>query len=412
MTIVSFICLVILLSVIASCLNKESDIFSPNRVFIFIWALAIGLADFKFSRFQSQWTLFGWTTLLISLFAFILGIFIVTVININSNIYKIDEIRKKIKNIQLDHTKFFYLILLIFCIYIICFVSVVIIKGFVPILSNHPAESRTQYEVFGIGIFIHSATAIMFFIIQYFILIRNNAFKKFILCFILFITFSTYFSLLQRYDLIFWIVISLIFYFYSKKLRIRVLLPFIIGILSIIYAIQNIRLSKYFAGYLYVFSKMKFNPKFAILTEPYMYIVMNLENFVKGVARIKEHSYGYYSFNFILSLTGLKHWMHDYFYLDDFPFIRSGYNTYTMFWDFYRDFGMLGLTLISFGLGFIICLLYFNFRAKPNVNTLSMYALGVFVMLFSFFINSTGQLHFVFNTCLISLGTLYILKAS
>ena len=410
MNIVSLFCFIIIFIIIINSLQKNKDLFSPARLFVFIWALAIGLAELKFSRFQHYWSLYSWIILSLSISSFLLGIFVVYVNYFQKKILSFDGIRNSITKTRIDKRKFFNLILIIFLAYIISYIVVVLTKGFIPILSNHPSESRVQLEVFGFGLLIHASTSIMFFVIQYILLIRQDNFRKIILLLILLITFITYFGLLQRYDLIFWLIISLVFYFYSRKIKFRNVILFLSGLVGIIYAIQNIRMSKYFSGYIYVFSKMKFSPKFAIFTEPYMYIVMNLENFTNAVTKVTTHTFGYYTFNFIFSLTGLKHWIHNYAYLDDYPFLNSGFNTYTMFWDFYRDFGVLGLTIISFSLGFIISSLYYKFRTRPDLNTLSLYSIGVFVILFSFFINPIGQLHFIFNSSLIFFVTLIIQK--
>ncbi len=410
MNLISLFCFIITSITILSCIGKQRDIFSPTRLFVFIWSLAIGLAELKFSRFQHQWSLYGWAMLLLSIISFLIGVFAVYVIYYKKEILSFDEIRNIIQNTQVDQKKFYYVIIILFVAYIISYIVIVLVRGYVPILSNHPSESRTQVDVFGFGLIIHGATSIMFFIVQYLLLIKQNSSRKITLVIILLITFITYFALLQRYDLVFWIIISLVFYYYSRKVRIRSVLLFVLGLLSIMYAIQNIRLSKYFAGYLYVFSEMKFSPKYAIFTEPYMYIVMNLENFTNAVTKITQHTFGYYTFNFIMSLTGLKHWIQGYSNLDDAPFLNSGYNTYTMFWDFYRDFGALGLGVISFSLGFLISTLYYKFRTKPNQHTLSLYSIGVFVILFSFFIDPIGQLHFFFNTSLIFFITFVVLK--
>jgi oligosaccharide repeat unit polymerase len=150
---------------------------------------------------------------------------------------------------------------------------------------------------------------------------------------------------------------------------------------------------------------MKFGVKYAFLTEPYMYIVMNLENFSNAVARTSNYSYGYFSFNFVLSLTGLKHISKEYFQLVDFPFLNSSYNTYTQFFDFYRDFGIVGLSILSFTLAFISSNLYYRMLKRPNFNSIAIYAIFVFVMMFSFFLNSLGLLHFVFNIVIIYLVT-------
>jgi|YelNatPaOPRAMG01_1025707.scaffolds.fasta_scaffold22915_3 oligosaccharide repeat unit polymerase len=407
---ISLFCFLTIFLLFISLLAKDKDLFSPARLFIFIWALAIGLAELKFSRFQHQWSLYSWLILSLSISSFLLGIFSVYVIYYQKEILSFKTIRNSINQTTIDKKKFFNLIIFIFLAYMISYIVIFLIKGFIPILSSHPSESRVQLEVFGFGLLIHTSTSIMFFVVQYLILIRQDNFRKIILAFILLITFISYFGLLQRYDLIFWLIISLVFYFYSRKIKFRNVLLFLLGLVAIIYAIQNIRMSKYFSGYLYVFSKMKFSPKFALLTEPYMYIVMNLENFTNAVTRVATHTFGYYTFNFIFSLTGLKHWIHDYANLDDYPFLNSGFNTYTMFWDFYRDFGVLGLTVICFVLGFLISSLYYKFRTKPNLHTLSLYCIGVFVILFSFFINPIGQLHFVFNTSLIFLVTFLIQK--
>lgn len=408
MTVITFICVAILLLLILSLFKKDADIFSPSRVFLFIWALAIGLAEFKFSRYQHQWSAYSWAMLLIALTAFVLGIFVVYVMFFDQKIFDVRRIRFEIVHSEFNDARFYNLIIIIFVAYIVSFSVNAAIKGYIPILTNHPSEMRTDYGIFGIGLIIHASTSILFFIVQYFVLVKNQHAKKAILSVVFLITFATYFSLLQRYDLIFWIIISLTFYYYAKRIRFRTIIPFAGSIVIVIYAIQQIRLSKYFAGYLYVMSKMRFSPKYAILTEPYMYIVMNLENFAHAVTKLKDYTYGYYTFNFVMSLSGLKHWIQKYAYLNDTPFINSGYNTYTMFWAFYRDFGVLGLFLISFTLGLLITSLYYQLRTKPNLHTVSLYALGVFVMVFSFFINPIGQLHFFFNTCMI-FGVTYVI---
>ncbi|MCL5027586.1 MAG: oligosaccharide repeat unit polymerase [Bacteroidetes bacterium] len=406
MLVISFICFLILAIVIISFFFKNADIFSPSRVFIAIWAFAIGLADLKFSRFQHPWSSYGWMTLLISIASFLLGSFAVYVSYYKKKLLSVQEIRVIISNSKLDKKKFFLLILLLFSAYIISYTVVILIVGFVPLLSNHPSELRTQMDVFGFGLIVHSSTSIMYFVLLYLLLIKQDYSKKIILTIIFLITFATYFALLQRYDLIFWLIISLVFYYYFRKINFKTVLFFSVGLTSIIYAIQNIRMSKYFTGYIYIFSKMKFSPKYAVFTEPYMYVVMNLENFTKAVTKVMNYTYGYYTFNFVLSLSGLKHWIKDYANLNDTPFLNSGYNTYTMFWDFYRDFGLLGLTIISFGLGFLVSTQYYNFRINPTIHSLSLYAICVFLILFSFFINPIGQLHFFFNTCLIFIFTL------
>ena len=158
MSILSIFCFIICAVIIISAIKKDADILSPSRIFIVIWSLAIGLADLKFSRFQHQWSAYGWITLLISIASFLLGSFTIFVIYYKKKILGVSEIRKIIRNSQLDKNNFFKLILLLFCAYIISYAVVVLIVGFIPILSKHPAELRTQMTVFGFGLIVHAST--------------------------------------------------------------------------------------------------------------------------------------------------------------------------------------------------------------------------------------------------------------
>jgi oligosaccharide repeat unit polymerase len=72
--------------------------------------------------------------------------------------------------------------------------------------------------------------------------------------------------------------------------------------------------------------------------------------------------------------------------MDRLPFVNSAYNTYTAFWLFYSDFGVLGLALIPWILGFGSGLLYYRMRSRPSIKNVTAYGVAVFIMLFSFFV--------------------------
>jgi len=116
-------------------------------------------------------------------------------------------------------------------------------------------------------------------------MIQNCMKEKLLLLVVSMITFSSYFCLLQRFDLILWFIISMVYISYAtKKINIKKITITILFLVLTIYSIQLIRVSKYVVNYLFYISKMKFGVKYAFLTEPYMYIVMNLENFSNAVA--------------------------------------------------------------------------------------------------------------------------------
>ncbi|MFN0158894.1 MAG: O-antigen polymerase, partial [Bacteroidota bacterium] len=124
---------------------------------------------------------------------------------------------------------------------------------------------------------------------------------------------------------------------------------------------------------------------YAMLTEPYMYMVMNLENFARSVSLSDHHTYGYFTFDFITAITGIKYWVLDYFNLERTPYINSSYNTYTAFWWFYSDFGVIGLAIIPMLLGLVIGLLYYRMRTRPTLKNVTAYGVMVFVIVISYF---------------------------
>jgi oligosaccharide repeat unit polymerase len=168
------------------------------------------------------------------------------------------------------------------------------------------------------------------------------------------------------------------------------------------YGISTIRVSALFIEYLYYSARMKFGPQYAFLTEPYMYLVMNLENFANSVYHLNDFTYGYFTFDFVLALSGLKHWIAEYTYIEQFPYIlNSDYNTYSMFFTYYRDFGLFGLFFIPFILGLVVSILYYKMRRKPDINSISFYGMFLFVLIFSFFIPMLSWLHFILNLTVI-----------
>lgn len=402
MTMVSFISFLLFFLVLFTFINKDKDVFSPAKIFIGIWSLVIGLADLKFSRLQTDFSAFSWLMIGISIFSFLLGLYIAYVLFVDKNLLSKDDIREKVRAFQYDEKLFFSVILIVFSIYFVAYWGNVFFEGFIPIFHERPSESRVYFGVFGLGMLIHLAPVVLFLIVEYFVLVNKNKGKKILLAFLGFITFILYFFLLQRFNLILFVTMSMVFiYFSSYILTFRKFIIFSGTLVAFVFAVNLIRWSKFAANFLYYYSQIKFDIKYAILTEPYMYLVMNVENFARAVAKLEEHSLGYYTFNYLFSLTGTKRILSEYLHLNDYPFLISGYNTYTMFWDFYRDFGVFGLSVIPLLLGIFCALSYYRMKQNPNITSVTLYSVAVFIMMFSFFNNFLGLLHFVFSVAVI-----------
>ena len=211
------------------------------------------------------------------------------------------------------------------------------------------------------------------------------------------ILLSYFFFLNRLYYVLFFIMVLGFLYYTSRFVRLKNIIIALAILILFLSALQYFRETRYAENFLYVVSGMKYSPTFAIFTGPYMYIVMNLENFARAVVRLENFTLGYFSFDFLMALTGLKHWLANYFNLQERVFLVSGYNTFPFFWNYYYDFGLVGLTVLSALLGFTIALLHQCMRGNPTLFTISLYAIALFVVVISFFTNPLTSLNFVFN---------------
>ncbi len=397
MNLLSVIVFLLVTIFILLSIRKGGDILSPTRVFGLTWCIVLGLADLKLSGLQHTWGLNGWLLALLGPCSFILGLFIAYIINFDSRFLTINEMRQIMKNHEIKDASLFNFIIVAFVAYIFGYLIIYLVKGYLPLFTFRPGAARIEYSVFGVGLFIHHMPIIIYFSIVYHLFSRGRYGKKTILKFIMLITLITYLFLLQRYQLIMISMMAFtLLYYTTKYIRLKTMLIFIgLGIL-IIYLIATLRAGQVVQKVLYVTSEMKFAEKYAIFTEPYMYMVMSIENFVRATSQLDQHTYGYFTFDFALALTGLKHWISNYFKIVENPFLISGYNTYTIFWTFYRDFGILGISIFPLVAGYLVGSVYYTMRRNPTIRNISFYGVIMFIMALSFFLSPLGFLWFVY----------------
>jgi oligosaccharide repeat unit polymerase len=385
--------LIVLLTII-----KKADILAPARVFGIIWCVALGLTDLKLSSFQHPWSYESWLMVLLGPLSYCLGFFIAYVMNIQSTLLPISQIRQLSKEFEINSNRLFILTSVAFGFYAGGYLIIYWVVGFVPLFSPLLGAVRGEFTMFGLGMSVHTMPLIVFFSVVFHLTTPGEKIKKHILKLFSFCSLVTFFFLLQRFQIIMIGVMCIILLYYTTRI-IRPSTGFVIfaGVSSFFLWVSTLRSGKFFIQYLHSESKMKTPREYAIFTEPYMYIVMNLENLARSVEKIEYHTYGYYTFNFVLSFVGLKHWIAEYTYLDDTPYLISGYNTYTAFWTYYRDFGVIGLALIPLLLGLAIGMLYYSLRKQPSLQKISAYALSVFVLFISFFNSPFGYLWFMWT---------------
>jgi oligosaccharide repeat unit polymerase len=406
-TIISFI---ICFLIILSFFRPNTDIFSPGRIFAFIWTFAFGLCNLKFSGLQHEWPPVIWIQLLLGPVSFLIGVFFVNVINIGNRVSSLNELRSNRQIFEIDHAKLFKSTIILFALFLIAYGAIYLKTHDIPLFSKKPWLARTNFEMFGVGLFLHNVILVLFFTGVYSVMVKKNRIRKGILILISLISIILYAITLQRFQIFLSIFTVLIFLYYSTfRINVKTIILTTVLLIVLFYLVSSIRAGEIIVAFLYHTGKMKFPFKYALFTEPYMYVVMNLENYAREISRIDHYSYGFYSFDFITAITGLKHWMKEYFCLPDFPYLISTYfNTSSAFWTIYRDFGVLGIFILPFAGGFALNSLYYSFMKNPSLQKLAFYGILLFAAVFSFFDSIIGYLWFEYNLLMIFLVFKYI----
>jgi oligosaccharide repeat unit polymerase len=388
MDVTFFLCSLIVLAIIASWFYRGADVLSPSRVFLLIWALSIGLAELKLSLYQHDWTWYGWIVVLLGVVSFLVGLLIPTVGYFRTPLLHMGEVRNRIQksvNASLDANRFFWITMMLFSAYLVAFAAEATMMGNVPLLAANPERARVTFGVFGLHLFVTSMLSILIFCLEYLLFMRGNLGRRIAILLVFVATAGTFFLLLQRYSFVFWALLALgITYYGSRKLRWRTVLVAVGLFLGFLFMIQSIRTAIYVEQYVYVISKMKYGREFAAFTEPYMYIVMNLENVARGAERLDHYFMGYFTFDWVLALSGLKHWLGDYLGIERLPFLNSDYNTYAFQWTCYYDYGVVGVALIPLFLGLFAGFSYYRLRTQPSILLLYAYSIALVFMLTSF----------------------------
>jgi oligosaccharide repeat unit polymerase len=411
MSVISITCFFICLLIIVDSIRSSADILSPSRVFGFIWLLALGLAELKLSKLQHEWTFESWFLLLLGPIAFLVGLYIAYILNIDSPQTPLIKMRKQVLTQQINLVRLYWLIVFLFILFIIGYVSIILIGHEIPLFSAKPGAARVKFQIFGLGLFLHNVILIAIFSLIYCLMDKEHKSKRSIIILMSLISSLMYMVTMQRFQILMIIIISLIFLYYSTRyLRFSTVVPILLIAVLFFLWISTWRGGRLFIYWLYLTSKMKFSQSYAILTEPYMYLVMDLENYARALGRLESFSFGYYTFDFVVALTGLKHWLAEYFVLDDTPYLNSGYNTYTTYWWFYRDFGIFGITFIPLITGMVTGWIYYMMRRISTLGWTLAYCVSLFIILFSFYNNMISYLWFFYNVVGLFFGYRFILK--
>jgi oligosaccharide repeat unit polymerase len=385
MPIISIVFLIILMFFFFSGFRKNAVFFSPGRVFAILWCVVLGLIEFKFSRLQIQWNTFDWLMVLLPLLTFLTGVYISFLINLNKSTKSIQEVKNNLRSVNFSESNLYSFIIFYF---FLCFISFLIewqIEGYLPLFTSKPERARVIFGVFGLHHILNSINAVLFLIVQYFIFVKGRYVKKITLAVVFILSLGNYILFVQRFGFFVFLMMALALYYYAgEKIRLRTYIIFILVLVGLVVGVQTLRTPELLKAAIIYNSQMKFSADYAEFVIPYMYIVMNVENYVKYYPSIDQHSFGFFTFDFLSELTTIRKTLAEYYDFYKTKNYIAGYNTYPFYWPYYYDFGIIGISIIPFLIGFFFSEIYYLMRRNPNLIVLSLNCIAFAIIMISY----------------------------
>lgn len=361
---------------------KTKNPLSLKGVFSLFWIGGQSISCLKLSSLQTQWELLTWICFFLAYLSFVIGYD-----RINSYLGEGRDYRTKSPRQRVNSTRLYRSIVVITWVSLFCFLTEAILLGFIPIFSSEP-HAYSYFHKSGIHYFTVMCVLVPALSVIYFkqtlrISLRNR----------IGLLAANGVSLLipilcvSRFQLIAMILLAVITALsMTESLRLHHILICAGGFILLlipVYLILTIK-RNHDVAYLNGIFAMKNSAAPIFVTQPYMYIANNYDNFNEMVKNLAGHSFGLKMLFPLWAFTGLKFLFPQ---LVSFPLYitKPELTTVTLFYDSYYDFGIFGVILLGVLLG-VVCA-WLGRLVKQSINGISHVFYGqIFIyLMLSFF---------------------------
>lgn len=355
-----------------------------------------GLSLLKLSKLSQDYNILTFIAVYISYFSLYFGVFLRNRKSVNVLTNSRNEKLRKSDSVLLPQE---ILIIVLLAVTFVSFAVEVVILRFIPLFTLSTPHAYSTFHVF----MIHYITTFYAFIpcfalCNYFVEPERKNSKMFIIITYVYVVIMAL-LMVSRSQLILSIVLSLfiiIIYktrktgrlvFNKRSVVAAVLLVVVFLVLYLTITISRAHNVEYLNG---IF-EMK-NEKMPIfITQPYMYIAHNFENLNYMINNVFRLTFGRRILYPFFTLTFVKKFFP---IVVDSPYyiIKEELSTVTIIYDFYYDFGLVGVAVFCFIVGYIGKVLEDKayrvaLQDEPEKNNymLILFSLYCYFMLFSFF---------------------------
>lgn len=328
-----------------SAFLKSGCMADLEALFSLSWIGGIGIACLKLSHLQQEWSMTTWICFFLAYAGFEL-VYHFLVHRKNGS----GEVRRK--EITRDHVTAGRIFICCVCLTVIsvgCFVLEAVVVGFIPLFSEMP-HAYSYFHISGVHYFTISCILVPALTVVYSkTQEKADQVRWVVLGLCNLIAVAIQILIVSRFQLLFMVGFAVVTYvMLYKNITWKKVLVLVIVMIPVYVALTVAR--RHSVSYLNGIFEMK-NPDMPIfITQPYIYVANNFENFNCLVEQLPEFTYGIRMLFPFFALTGLKFVIP---WVTQFPnyVTKTELTTFTMFYDAYYDFGVIGVLLLSALLG-------------------------------------------------------------
>lgn len=326
---------------------RESGSFVELRaLFTLAWVGGQGISCLKLSTLQDTWSYITWLSFFVIYIAFGIG-------------YEWGRKYSRVEGKEPEKNKkkadrLFRCIMLLLVVSAGCFVIEIIRIGYIPVFSDEP-YSYSYFRMSALH-YLHYCAISCILIPGLTVLWKKidseeSKWRNGAIIIANIVAFAVPFLYVSRFQFLFEIgVAAVIYILVNKNMRksTLVLLGLVVCAAYVVITLSQ----KRNAIYLNNVFKMKYTHMPVFLTQPYIYIANNYDNFDCLVKNLPKFSYGLRMLFPFVSLTGLKFVMPNLVPATVY-LTSTELTTFTMFYDAYYDFGVIGVFVIALLIGVV-----------------------------------------------------------
>ena len=326
---------------------RESGSFVELRaLFTLAWVGGQGISCLKLSTLQDTWSYITWLSFFVIYIAFGIG-------------YEWGRKYSRVEGKEPEKNKkkadrLFRCIMLLLVVSAGCFVIEIIRIGYIPVFSDEP-YSYSYFRMSALH-YLHYCAISCILIPGLTVLWKKidseeSKWRNGAIIIANIVAFAVPFLYVSRFQFLFEIgVAAVIYILVNKNMRksTLVLLGLVVCAAYVVITLSQ----KRDAIYLNNVFKMKYTHMPVFLTQPYIYIANNYDNFDFLVKNLPKFSYGLRMLFPFVSLTGLKFVMPNLVPATVY-LTSTELTTFTMFYDAYYDFGVIGVFVIALLIGVV-----------------------------------------------------------